>query len=155
MDKIIIVKTLKELILRGDFGKARLLLSQCEKDSLETVLFEIGCDEENICAYAFVSCLIQCNENVEYHCLASELLNIAFPHLKGAYQTSLYHLRRAIELDPSDLSLVEGLLFFYELPEKLISEEEARNIVDEALKKNPESPIARSVFDDYFSKDTK
>jgi hypothetical protein len=135
MDKIVNAKTLKELIISGKFGKVKEVLARCEKDLLEKVLFEIGCDEESICAYAFVSCLIQYDEKVETHCLASELLNIAFPHLKGAYQTSLYHLRRAVELDPNDLSLIEGLLFFNSIPEKLISDEEARDISTDLIQR--------------------
>ena len=124
----IMEKEFKELILKGDFRKAKSMMNSVTKEQLQTIIFEIGCDEESICAYSFISFLILEQENVEYHCMASELLNIAFPHVIGAYQTSLYHIRRAIELNPSDKDLKETLLFFNDIPEKLVSDEEAQKI---------------------------
>lgn len=146
---------LKKLILSGEFLKAKTLVKEFNKESFKRILLEIGCDEESICAYSFVCFLIKDNETVEYHLLASIVLQIAFPYLNGAYQSALYHMRRVVEMCPTNIEAKEELLWFYELPEKLISEEEARSIVDEALKKNPESPIAKSVFDRYFSKNKK
>lgn len=122
---------LKKLILSGDFSKAKLLIKSVTREDFETIIFEIGCDEESICAYSFICFLILENESVEYHCMASELLNIAFPYIVGGYQTSLYHIRRAIELSPQDKKLKETLLFFNEIPEKLVSDEEASKIKSE------------------------
>lgn len=122
---------LKELISKGEFIKAKSIISNVKQDEIETILFEIGCDEENICAYSFICFLMMKDENVEYHCMASSLLNIAFPYLVGAYETSLHHIRRAIELDPKNMELKRTLLFFNDIPEKLVSDEEVSIILDE------------------------
>lgn len=122
------IEKFKELILKGEFLKAKSIMECITKEQLETVLFEIGCDEESICAYSFICFLLLEKESVEYHCMASELLNIAFPHIYGGYQSSLYHIRRAIELEPHDNKLKKALLFFNDIPEKLVSDEEASQI---------------------------
>lgn len=124
-------KELKELILKGEFLKAISIMDSVTSKEFESLIFEIGCDDESICAYSYICFLILQNECVEYHCMASELLNIAFPHMPGAYQTSLYHIRRAIELKPNDKKLKETLLFFNDIPEKLVSDEEASRIQHE------------------------
>ncbi len=146
---------LKKLILSGEFLETKQLVKNIDKKILKRILFEIGYDEENICAYSFVCFLIKENETVEYHTLAFELLQHAFCHLEGGYQSSLYHWRQVVEMCPDDMEKKEHLLWFYELPGKFLSDEEAKNIVDEALKKDPESPISKSVFNRYFSKNKK
>jgi len=146
---------LRKLILSGEFLKAKPLVKEINQERLDTILSKIGYDEESICAYSFICFLIKDNETVEYHLLACGLMQTALCHLTGAYQCALYHARRVVEMCPNDMEAKENLLFFYRLPEKLINDEEAKSIVDAVLKKNPESPIAKSVFDDYFSKNTK
>ncbi|MEN2777190.1 hypothetical protein [Acetivibrio clariflavus] len=123
------VEKFKELILKGEFLKAKSIMECITKEQLEKALFEIGCDEGSICAYSFICFLLLENESVEYHCMASELLSIAFPHIYGGYQSALYHIRRAIELDPNDKELKRELLLFNDIPEKLVSDEEARQIL--------------------------
>ena len=143
MDKITVESKLKKLILLGEFSKTKYFLNKVNNDILEKIIFEIGCDEESLCAYSFICFLIKNDETVELHCLASELLNIAFPHLIGSCQTSLYHIKQAIELKPDDVTLKEALLFFNIIPEKLISDETAWKIANEILKENPNSTIAK------------
>ncbi len=143
MDKITVESKMKNLILSGEFLEAKYFLDKVNKDIFEKIIFEIGCDEESLCAYSFICFLIKNNETVEFHCLASELLNIAFPHWIGSCQTSLYHIKRAIELKPNDITLKEALLFFNVIPEKLISDEEAKRIANNILKENPNSKVAK------------
>jgi hypothetical protein len=106
------------------------------------MLLDIGYNEESICSYAFICFLLLEKETVQYHCLASEILNNAFPHLVGGYESSMYHIRRAIELSPDDVELKENLLFFNEIPQKLLSNEEVKKISKEILQKKPNSKVA-------------
>jgi len=144
MDKITVESKLKNLISSGKFLETKYFLNKINKNIFEKIIFEIGCDEESLCAYSFICFLIKNDETVEFHCLASELLNIAFPHWIGSCQTSLYHIKRAIELKPDDITLKEALLFFNVIPEKLISDEEAKKIANNILKKKPNSKVAKN-----------
>jgi hypothetical protein len=147
MDNIKIEDKLKKLILTGKFLETKYFLNKISKDIFEKIIFEIGCDEDSICAYSFICFLIKNHETIELNCLASRLLNIAFPHLEGSCQTSLYHMKRAIELDSSDISLKESLLYFNAIPEKLISDEEAKDIANNIILEDPDSEIAKFTLD--------
>ncbi|WP_278343214.1 hypothetical protein [Parageobacillus thermoglucosidasius] len=65
-------------------------------------------------------------------------------HLPDAYASALYHAKRAVELSPEDVSLKEHLLLFYEIPEKLISKEEAKAIAQEILKIITDNKMGKS-----------
>ena len=127
MDNII------EVIVKGDFQKAKELINGMSEDTIRTILAKVGYDQSSICAYSFVVSLLLDKETSELHYLASELLNISFNHYEGGYESSLYHARRAIELNPNDVELLEYLLLFRELPGKYITREEA-NQIEERIK---------------------
>jgi hypothetical protein len=133
-------------ILAGEFLETKKLLKQLLSVELEDLLFVIGCDNGSITAYAFVCFLIQEHETIQWHLFASRLLNIAFCHLDGAYQSSLYHLLRAIELRPNDISLKEALLLFNVIPEKIIDDSKAKKIAQEILRIKPDSAAALDVL---------
>ncbi|VJM03494.1 Uncharacterised protein [Streptococcus pneumoniae] len=68
--------------------------------------------------------------------------------LEGAYYTALYHAKTAVLLSPERIIYKENLLLFYELPEKLLSEEEAKIVIDDILKKNPTNELALNLLKD-------
>lgn len=133
---------IKKLIESGEFLKAKALLDNLDYKELRNLLLDIGYDDENLCSYSFICYLLILKETVLYHCLASEILNNAFPHLIGGYESSLYHIRRALELSPDNIELKENLLFFHEIPGQLISDEEAKKLSQEILRVKPDSKVA-------------
>lgn len=122
-----------DVIVKGDFQKAKALISGMDEDSIRMILTKVGYDQRSICAYSFVVSLLLDNETSELHYLASELLNISFCHYEGGYESSLYHARRAVELNPNDVELLEYLLLFRALPGQYITREEA-NEIEERIK---------------------
>ncbi len=141
-------ENIKKAIGLGNFLEAKKMLHLIDRKKLEDVLFLLGMDDENFCAYTFVVFLQLEHETIENHLLAFNLLVNAFAYLNGSYATSLYHIKRAIELDPKDIELVEMLLFVHSFPlkEKLISDDEARHIANMVLLKKPASISALSVL---------
>ncbi len=144
-----IEQKIKGLILDGNFLEANQLLYKIDLDKLASILLDIGYDEESICAYSFVCFLMLKKETKEYHSLASDILIHAFPHLIGGYKTALYHLRQAIKIDPNDIDLEEMLIFFHNIPEKLVSLEEAVKTATKVLEKKPDSNPAKRILLDY------
>jgi hypothetical protein len=141
-----VVKKIKDLILRGRFLKAKKEVAFLSNDELENVLDKIAFDERSISAYTFLAFLIKEHETLKYHALARVLLNIAFCHIEGAYQTALSHAYRSLELTPDDIDLQELLLFFNNIPEKVITDEEAQVIARDVLLKKPTSEHAQRVL---------
>lgn len=150
-----IINKTKDLILCGKFLEAKKEVAFLGKNDLEDILEEIAFDEHSICAYTFLAFLIKENETLEYHALARMLLNIAFCHIQGAYQTALYHTYRSIELSPNDIDLQESLLFFNNIPEKVITDEEAQVIAQDVLLKKPTSKHAQRVLQQQSNTEKK
>ncbi len=143
-------KTLRELILSGRFTEAKKMSQLIEFKKLSDLLFNIGYEDESLCAYSFICFLILENESADLHCEASALLKGAFSYLNGAYSAAFYHIKRALMLSPDDIDLEETLLSFYFLPliEPLLSKEEVEKIADRILKQKPNSLAAKDVFNE-------
>lgn len=142
------IKDLENLILAGKFTEAKRIIRSLSFLKLRDILLNIGFSSGSMTVYAFVCCMLIEEENRELHYLASLILSQAINHLEGAYSVALYHARRAVELRPDDVELKEYLLFFYEIPEGLITKEEATNISKEILKIKPTSKVASKVLAD-------
>jgi len=119
---------LVKLILEGDFQEAKEHVRGMDEDTVRSILYKVGYDEKSFCAYTFVVSLLLDEETPDLHYLASELLNICFCHYEGGYESSLYHARKAVELAPNDVELLEYLLLFRDLPGRYIGQEEANEI---------------------------
>jgi tetratricopeptide (TPR) repeat protein len=136
----------KQAIIKGNFAKAKHLSINMDLDTLKEELYLLAYDSETIAPYGFINYLLLDKESSELHYLASYLLGMGLNHLEGAYQTAFFHAKRAVELAPQDnSSYKEYLLFFYEIPAKLLRKDEATKIANEILKIDPTSKPALSV----------
>ncbi|ULT57395.1 hypothetical protein L1999_02035 [Neobacillus drentensis] len=136
----------KQAIKKGEFVKAKQLSMTMDLEALTETLFLIAWDDEPITPYGFANYLLIDKETSELHYLASFLLSMGLNHLDGVYQTSFFHAKRAVELAPEDISYKEYLLLFFELPEPLLSKDEATKIAKEILKVDPENKAVLLVL---------
>ena len=118
-----------------DFESAKKMVKKLSTKELEGALVDFAYRTENLFAYAFIWYLLKDHENEDYHYIASIILALGLNHLPNAYNLSLFHARKAIELDRSNIDNKQWLLFFYNLPEKLINDNEALAIANEVIKK--------------------
>ena len=139
------IDSIKKLIRMGCFTQADVLLGN-NKEDLTVLIFELGCDDKSICSYSFICFLLIKNETAEYHCLASELLEIAFFYLTGSYEAALNHTRRAIELVPNNIGYQEKLLLFNDYPEKIVSDEEAVQVARNILLQESDNIVAKDYL---------
>ena len=65
--------------------------------------------------------------------------------LEGGYDLAFYHACKLLELEPT-ADNKEYLLFFYNLPERLLPEEKAYTFSKEILSEKPDSIAANDVF---------
>lgn len=138
----------KQAIIKGNFAKAKHFTLNMDLDTLTEELYLLAYDGETIAPYGFANYLLFDKESSELHYLASYLLSMGLNHLEGAYQTAFFHAKRAVELAPHDNSYKEYLLFFYEIPAKLLTKDEATKIAIEILKIDPKNKPALSVLNE-------
>ncbi|MFJ6267099.1 hypothetical protein ACIQGW_19250 [Lysinibacillus xylanilyticus] len=51
-----------------------------------------------------------------------------------------------MELDEEDIELKEYLLFFYDIPDKLLSKQEAKTLAEEIINLNPKREVAKQYI---------
>ena len=78
--------------------------------------------------------------------IAGKMMQTAFNHIEGGYEKSLSFYRSAISVARDPSRIQEYLLFFYDLPTPLISQEEAIQIAKDILSRNPESETANRIL---------
>lgn len=74
------------------------------------------------------------------------LQRIFYVTLDGAYAAAFYHAKECVRLEPGNLSYKEFLLFFYEIPDKLLDREMALQIAREILNEEPNRQVARKLI---------
>lgn len=143
-------KQIHELILSGDFISAEQNLSLlCStSEELEGMLLELAYESSNMVVYAFLAFLISQRESVDLHQIAASIMISPLCFMDGAYIVALHHIKRAMLLDPSDVSLKEMMIFFHTVPEEVVSKEEAAVYAKQILAAEPGNKVALDFIGD-------
>jgi len=141
-----IKERLQGLIFNYNFKEAKEIFNELNEEKQDESLLLIANETESILIYTFICYLIAENNTALIHHLASVIMSTALCYIEGAYQTAFYHAKKAIELSPTDVELKEFLLFFYEIPEKLLTKEEAIKIATEILVTKKTSKVAKEII---------
>ena len=146
MSKTYIEKIFKKCILKAEFSKAENLMKKITIKDLDEILFSLAYDKETINSYGFLCHILKKHEKAVYHAIASVLLSNAVNYLPYVYHLALFHQRRAVELEPTNVGYKEYLLYFNDIPEKVLSDKEAIKIAKEILVLDPKNEVASRVI---------
>ncbi len=134
MDRIII-EQLDELILLGEFEAAKKSFVSLPKKEQSNYLLDLAYDSESISTYTFLIKLLLDQESFYWHYIATEIFMVSLCYLNGADAVGIFHIKRAIELNSSDINLKSlYLTYFNGNPEPFLTYEEAIKIAKEILR---------------------
>lgn len=141
------IKEILDLILIGEFDLAYEKEIEMNKN-ISNSLFDISYDLANIAMYSYYNYKIAKRENAEDHYQASLILSLMLNYYNGAYDMSLYHAKKAIELDPNNLGYKEYILFFHYNPDLTasIDKEKFKNYAFELLDSDPNNVAAKTFL---------
>ncbi len=137
---------IEKAIENNDFTTLERLVEKLSFNDLRNNLIEVAFNNKSMVLYSLVCILLTKNETTDLHYLAAEILSLPLCHFEGAYAAALFHTRKAIELDPNDTSLKEFLLFFHGVPDRLITNLEARSIIAEILESDSNNKTAKALL---------
>lgn len=137
---------LRELIRACRFEAAARIVLEEHKGTIEDILLRLAYEDRDIRPYAFICSLLTQKPTAHWHYVASLLLSQPLCHLPGAYQVAFYHAQIALRLAPEDVEVKEYLLFFRDIPARLLDEKEAVRLANEILTSKPDSQAARRVL---------
>ena len=135
---------LKIYLLQGKYKEAEEICKNINETGIRDMLLSIAYDTENICIYSFVHYMIKKTEKVSWIQLAIDVMLNPLCFLEGAYSVALFHARELL-LIKRDIENLERILFFYNIPEKLVDEREAQFVAEEILKMEPDNEVALKI----------
>jgi hypothetical protein len=138
---------IKSLLKENKLVELEELLSSYSEAEISDPLITASFDTYHIATYSVACMLLMKKQTAEMHWLAAEILIHPLCHLEGAYSAAMYHVRKAIELDPTDLGLKEVLIFLHGVPDRVVSKEEAISIAYELLEKEPANRCAHDLLE--------
>jgi len=133
---------IEKLILQADFAKAEKLIKKIDIKDWSGFLSGVAQESGSINPYGFIGYLLQKKEIGIYHFIATLVLSQGLVHLPYVFELALFHQRKAIELDPKEIGYQEYLLYFNEIPERVLSDKEALNIAREILQVDSKNEVA-------------
>lgn len=135
------IKELETYILEGRYDNAKELCERTPKEELRDIIINIAYDTENISIFSFALYMVQYNDKLYWLTLAIDLLINPLCFVEGAYSVALFCTRELLKIDKTAENL-EKIVFFYNIPEKLITKDEALMTVEEILKIDPNNKVA-------------
>ncbi len=105
-------------------------------------LITLACQLESIAVYTAACFFILKSEDAEAHHTASMIISGALVDFKGAYSSGLFHARKMIELNSDDYLNFEWGIFFYRIPENLVTRNEAYEYAQKIISMNAQHKLA-------------
>lgn len=138
---------LETLIVSGRFKEVKDIYQTTDFETFKNDLLTLTYDNENLSNYSVLVYLLLETENDKLHDLAFQVLSQPLCHTEGAYASSLYNAQRAVDLtDGADVKRLENLLFLNIVPEKIVSDEQAKSIAKKILVLDPTNEVAKDTL---------
>ena len=134
-----------KLVEIGEYENASVLLDSMEEPKIRDYLLMAAFEMENLSILGFGIYMLNKTNSELWRSIVIMLLLHPLCHLEGAYSFAFFYAKEELRLDRSEENLTQ-LLFFNEIPEKLLSNTEALKIAKEVLSMNPDNTVAKDVI---------
>ena len=139
------IEQLKSCLSQGKYNEARELLKEIDDLSIRDIIMSIAYETENIFVYSFIHYMISMTHKKNWIELGIDVMINPLCFLDGAYSVALFKARELLNCEKS-IANQERILFFYNIPEKLICADEAKDIANEILKIDPQNVVALNIL---------
>lgn len=138
---------LENLILSGQFDQVRAIYFNTNFEEFTNELLAQAFENESLSNYSVIVYLLLESEDEKLHDLAYQILSQPLCHIEGAYASSLYHAQKAVELTHyTNVQRLENLLFLNIVPEKIVSDAQAKSIAKQILTLDPTNKVAKETL---------
>jgi hypothetical protein len=134
-----------KLVHTGFYKEAKSLVSHYSFDEFEKIVYMLTDWHQSVAFYTYAFFMLLDKETVQGHLLAGKLL-LRLKNVFGSESGALFHARRARELAPNSLIVLDFFLSFYNLVNPLISDVEAIYCARDILTIDPEHTSAKAII---------
>ena len=126
---------------------AKKFKNMSDEEIHNIIYFNIADRTESLSVYGFTEYMFKKTGNTVWLSLSVSIMAYILCCMEGAYAVGIFHARELVSLEKNIDNLIL-LLSFYELPERLMKEEEAESIAKEILKLDKNNEIALNVLNE-------
>lgn len=130
---------------QGQYIEVEEIYKEMSEFDFRDILMKIAYETESINVYGFIAHMTRKKENVEWLKLAVDILLNPLCFIEGAYSLALFHSRELLSID-RNVENLERILFFYNIPERLVDEGEARCLAEELLEIESDNKVALQII---------
>ena len=149
---------LKKLVLEGFYHEAENVMLTIPLNAQRDIIMNLAYDTESIAIYGFLRYMLEKNKTkyslyAQYAIVYTKyLLEMTIDvminplcFVEGAYEVALFHTRELLKIDFS-VETMEKVIFFHDIPEKLVEEKEAEAVAREIIKIEPDNCVANRIL---------
>ncbi|MBQ3546799.1 MAG: hypothetical protein IJA34_17715 [Lachnospiraceae bacterium] len=129
---------------QGQYTEVEEICKEMNLLDFRDVFMNIAYETESINVYGFIVYMIRSEGNKEWIKLAIDILLNSLCFIEGAYSLALFHVRELLKID-RNVENLERILFFYNIPEKLVDDIEAYKIAEEILAIDADNVVALKI----------
>ena len=129
---------------KGNYIELEAICREMVESEIRDIILKVAYETESINVYAFVNYMKQKEKKDYWIKLAIDVMLGPLCFIEGAYSVALFHARELLNIERSVENL-ERILFFYNIPEKLVDEKEAKIIAKEILVIDSANAIALQI----------
>ncbi len=130
---------------QGKYLDIEEICTEMNASKFRDILMNIAYETGGINVYGFIAHMTRKQENVEWLKLAVDIMLNPLCFIEGAYSIALFHARELLSIN-RNVENLERILFFYNIPERLIDEDEARCIAEEILAIESDNKVAFEII---------
>ena len=144
----VMLEEIERDILNAKYEQAaKKFKNMSDEDIHDIIYFNIADKTESLSVYGFTQYMFKKTGNTVWLSLSVSIMAYILCCMEGAYAVGIFHARELVSLEKNIDNLIL-LLSFYELPERLMKEEEAESIAKEILKLDINNEIALNVLNE-------
>ena len=130
---------------QGKYQDVEDICKEMNAFEIRDIFMSIAYETESINVYGFMAHMSRKQENIEWLKLAVDIMLNPLCFIEGAYSIALFHARELLSID-RNVENLERILFFYNIPERLIDEDEVRCIAEELLAIELDNKVAFQII---------
>ena len=136
---------MKELIFAGLYYDAEKILLELDKNEQRDAIMKLAYETESVSIYSFLRYMSERDRSQFWLELIIDVMINPLCFIEGAYSIALFHARELLKKN-SSVANMERILFFHNIPEKLVGHTETRLIANEIISVEPNNDVALEVL---------
>lgn len=143
--ELVMEPIIRKLIFEGRYSEAEEIIIKICADEQRDVIMNFAYDSESIAVYSFLRYMMEKHKTQFWLELTIDVMINPLCFIEGAYSIALFHARELLAMKLCITNL-ERILFFHNIPEKLVEDTEAELVAKKIIEIEPSNVVALEIL---------